>query len=92
MSAPSVTISDILAKIDKTEYLILPDGRTTLAMVTLKNGYTIRGESSCVCIENFNKALGEKYAFDNAVKKIWPLEGYLLAEKLFIEKGGRDGL
>lgn len=86
MNAPTVTMGDILAKIKKSEYLILPDGRTTLCMLTLENGYTIRGESSCVSIENFNVALGEKYAYENAVEKIWPLEGYLLAEHLWLNK------
>lgn len=73
----------ILAKIKKTEYLVLPDRRTTLCMITLENGYTLRGESSCVSIDNFNTALGEKYAYENAVEKIRPLEGYLLTEKLY---------
>ena len=88
MTAATVTISDVLGKIKKTEHLILPDGRTTLCMLTLENGYTIRGESSCVCIENFNVALGEKYAFEDAVKKIWPLEGYLLKQKLYDDAHG----
>jgi len=83
MNAPTVTMGGILAKIKKTEYLILPDGRTTLCMLTLENGYTLRGESSCVSAANFNVALGEKYAYENAVEKIWPLEGYLLTQKLF---------
>ena len=83
MNAPTVTMGGILAKIKQSEYLILPDGRTTLCMLTLENGYTIRGESSCVSIDNFNIALGEKYAYENAVEKIWPLEGYLLAQKLY---------
>ena len=83
MNAPTVTMGGILAKIKKTEYLVLPDRRTTLCMITLENGYTLRGESSCVSIDNFNTALGEKYAYENAVEKIWPLEGYLLTEKLY---------
>ena len=90
MNAPTVTMGGILAKIRKSEYLILPDGRTTLCMLTLENGYTIRGESSCVSIENFNVALGEKYAYENAVEKIWPLEGYLLRENLWKNQLGRS--
>lgn len=83
MHAPTVTMGGILAKIKKAEYLILPDGRTTLCMLTLENGYTLRGESSCVSIDNFNVALGEKYAYQNAVEKVWALEGYLLTERLY---------
>ncbi len=88
MNAPTVTMGGILAKIKKSEYLVLPDERTTLCMLTLENGYTLRGESSCVSLENFNVALGEKYAYENAVEKIWPLEGYLLTQKLYEAQNG----
>jgi hypothetical protein len=33
--------------------------------------------------EEYNQALGEKYAYEDAVNKIWQLEGYLLAEKRY---------
>jgi hypothetical protein len=77
-----VTKEDIQAKIAGVEYFIMPDGRTTIAHVTLRNGFTVRGESACVNAVNFNKELGEQYAMEKAVDKIWELEGYLLAEQL----------
>lgn len=84
-AAPTVTTSDILAKIKETTYTLLPDGRTTICQITLANGYTIIGKSACVCVENYNQALGEKYAFEDATSKIWELEGYLLKEQLYRE-------
>lgn len=79
----SVTASDIHAKIKASSYVLLPDGRTTICMLTLENGFTVRGESSCVDITRYNQALGEKYAFENAFDKIWQLEGYLLTQRRF---------
>lgn len=78
-----VTISDIMRKIKTTEYIRLSDGKTTICNITLENGYSVRGESACVDPAAFNLALGEKYAFENAVDKIWPLEGYLLQERRY---------
>lgn len=79
----AVTLADIQGKVKQTDYVILPDGRTTICMLTLENGFTVRGESACVVAANFNKALGEKYAYEDAINKCWPLEGYLLAEEIF---------
>jgi len=87
-AAPTVTTSDILTKIKETTYTLLPDGRTTICQITLANGYTIIGKSACVCVENYNQALGEKYAFEDAINKIWELEGYLLKEQLYWESRG----
>jgi hypothetical protein len=50
--------------------------------LTLKNGFTVTGESACASPENFDAELGRKIAFKNAREKIWQLEGYLLKEKL----------
>jgi len=75
-----VTMDSILKKIKSTEYIRLKDGKTTICNVTLENGYSVRGESACVDPGQFNLALGEKYAFEQAIDKIWPLEGYLLQE------------
>jgi len=34
----SVTMPSIQAKIKATEYILLPDGRTTICMITMQNG------------------------------------------------------
>ncbi len=78
-----VQASDIQAKIKSTTYTLLPDGRTTVCQITLKNGFTVNGSSACVVKEEYNQALGEKYAFEKAFDNIWELEGYLLAEKRY---------
>lgn len=57
-------------------------GLLTLCVLTLKNGFTVTGESACASPENFDAEIGRKIAYDNAVNKIWMLEGYLLKQKL----------
>jgi hypothetical protein len=51
--------------------------------MTLTNGFTVTGESACASPENFDAAIGEKIALEQARNKIWMLEGYLLKEKLY---------
>ena len=79
----AVSLNDILAKVKKTTYTILPDTTTTVCQLHMENGYVILGTSACVDPAKFNQALGEKYAYEDAVNKAWPLEGYLLAEEIF---------
>lgn len=59
-----------------------PAGTLTHCVITLPCGYTVTGESACVDPANYDKELGEKYALEQAVEKLWPLEGYLLAWRL----------
>ncbi|WP_249451677.1 Gp49 family protein, partial [Escherichia coli] len=44
--------------------------------------FTVTGESACASPENFDAEIGRKIARQNAVNKIWMLEGYLLKQKL----------
>lgn len=78
---PRVTKDSIEAKISKVDYLVLPDSTVTICNITLKNGYSVRGESACVDPRNFNVEIGKGLAYKQAFDKLWPLEGYLLAER-----------
>lgn len=79
---PTVTPEQLKDVIVGCTYTVLPNKRTTVCQLTLKNGYTVEGYSACVDARNFNKELGEKYSREQAEEKIWPLLGFLLAEKL----------
>lgn len=57
-------------------------GLLTFCVLTLKNGFTVTGESACASPENFDAEIGCKIAFNNAAAKIWPLMGYALKERL----------
>lgn len=86
-----VTPDSIKAKIAKIDYLVLPDSTVTLCNITLKNGYSVRGESACVDPRNFNVEIGKGLAYKQAFDKLWPLEGYLLAEKRQFQGGVQGG-
>ena len=80
----TVTLTGMLDKVVKTVYTVLPDTTTTVCQLFMKNGYVVIGTSACVDPNNFNKATGERIAYENAINALWPLEGYLLAESRFI--------
>ncbi len=86
----AITLPDILNKVKKATYTILPDTTTTVCQLFMENGYVVLGTSACVDPAKFNKALGEKYAYEDAINKVWPLEGYLLAEEIFKRNGADD--
>jgi len=54
----------------------------TICVLTLKNGFTVTGESACASPENFDAEIGAKIARENAKQKVWALEGYLLKQHL----------
>ena len=71
-------ILDSLVARSNVEYAVFGN-KLTVAVITLPSSFKVTGEASCVDANNFDKALGEKYALENAVEKLWELEGYLLA-------------
>ena len=54
----------------------------TFCVLVLKNGFTVTGESACASPENFDSEIGRKVARENAINKVWMLEGYLLKQEL----------
>ena len=58
----------------------------TLCVLTLKNGFTVVGKSACASPEKFDAELGRQIARQDAVNKIWPLEGYRLRSELAAAK------
>jgi len=80
LTAPRLTPDYIDKCIIKRQYHIFEDTQTTVCCLTLKNGFTVIGESACASPENFDIEIGQKIALENARNKIWLLEGYLLKE------------
>lgn len=90
--APRVSLADMEAKI-AAKYLINGEaavgdvpaheslGVLTLCILVMQNGFTIIGKSAPARAENYNKDLGEKLAYEDAIRQLWPLEGYLLRQR-----------
>lgn len=54
----------------------------TVHIIVMRNGFTVIGKSAPADSENFNEELGRKFAREDAIRQLWPLEGYALREKL----------
>ena len=80
--APRVTMDMVNAQIVGETYTVLPSGRVTVCELTLANGFTVRGESAVVFIENNVPETGREIARKNAVDQIWQLLGFRLRDQL----------
>ena len=84
LNAPRLTPDIIDSLIKEKAFHKLTDV-LTVCVLTLKNGFTVTGESACASPANYNQQIGESIAFTNARDKIWPLAGYALKQKLYEE-------
>lgn len=95
LTAPRVTPADIAANIaSEISFTVGNAARAlncpvstgadllTICVLTLKNGFTVTGESACASPENFDAEIGHKIARENAINKLWPLMGYALKQQL----------
>lgn len=54
----------------------------SICILVMNNGFTVIGKSAPASPENFNAGLGRKFAYEDAVRQLWPLMGFALREKL----------
>ena len=69
------------SEIKEVQYQRL-SGTVTHCTIVTKSGFTFTGESACVDPNNYNKELGEKYAYENAFEKMWMPYGFWLHKAL----------
>lgn len=81
-SPDKVTPEHIDATVKNVRF-IHAEPTSTIAIVTLRNDFTVIGHSACADPVNFDREIGERIALDDAKKQIWPLEGYLLRQRLW---------
>jgi hypothetical protein len=92
---PRVSLSDMQSKIATEAYFTagaagdalgipMHDSAKllTICIITMKNGFTLVGKSAPASPENFDQEKGNRFAYEDAIKQLWPLEGYALREKL----------
>jgi hypothetical protein len=54
----------------------------TICLVTMKNGFTVIGKTAPASPENFNAELGRQFAYEDAIRQLWPLMGFSLRDRL----------
>lgn len=86
LTAPRITPQDLDDTINEEAYYVFPDSTVTICLLTLKNGFTVIGESACASPENFDEQIGREVAFKDARNKLWPLLGFLLKDRLAREQ------
>jgi len=79
-TAPRVTLEGIQKKIKNVEYFY--SGTLTIAIIEMQNGFKAVGKAAPADPQNFDPGVGARYAYDDAFRQLWPLEGYALCEKL----------
>lgn len=78
-----VSLDSMEAKVVSVSYWHPPCGdHMTIAAVEMENGFILVGKTAPADPENFDAKLGEKFAYEDALRQLWPLEGYALCEKL----------
>lgn len=94
--APRVTLADIEGAISERadftagqacQALGIPTGSRALGamsicLLAMKNGYTVVGTSAPASLANFDPELGKKFAYEAAVRQLWPLMGFCLRDRL----------
>jgi hypothetical protein len=76
-----LSLDDIKSKIANEVFVRVGDTTTIACHLQLENGFVVTGTSACIDPAIFDQDIGQQIAYDNAVDKIWQLEGYLLAER-----------
>lgn len=82
LNTPRLSPDKIDAQIAGEAYHVFPGSTMTVCMLTLRNGFSVIGESAAASPENFDAEIGKKIARDNARNKIWAFEGYALRNAL----------
>lgn len=94
---PRVSLSDMEGKISAQHYFTAgqaiaalgqptnvnsPTDLLTICILVMANGFTIIGKSAPASPENFDEEKGKRFAYEDAIKQLWPLEGYALRDRL----------
>jgi hypothetical protein len=97
--APRVSLADMEGKIKQQHYFTAGEALTaikgagvagdplnllTICVLVMQNGFTVIGKSAPASAENFDTEKGRRFAYEDAIKQLWPLEGYALRERLSV--------
>jgi hypothetical protein len=78
-----VSLEAMKRRVSTVEYLH-PESipHMTICVILLNNGYALQGMSAPADPANYNEKLGEEFAYEDALRKMWPLEAYVMRDML----------
>ena len=79
----TLTRDAIEAKVVGELFVKVGDTTTIVCNLLLDNGFVVTGTSACIDPAIFDEVTGKQIAYDNAIDKMWQLEGYLLKQRRF---------
>jgi hypothetical protein len=79
---PSVTEQDVMKKIVRKTFTLLPGGTTVICEIVMQNGFVAHGQSIMGAGETSNTSAQAK-ALTNAVREVWDKEVYLFREMAY---------
>ena len=82
LNAARLVPADIDAVIVGEDYHVFEGTTLTVCCLKLRNGFTVTGESAAASAANFDEEIGRRIARENARRKVWVLEGYLLRQQI----------
>ena len=80
-TAPKVTKESIEGRIASVTYHRID--HLTICVIQMVNGFFQMGKAAPASPANYNQEVCERYAYEDAFRGLWPLEGYALCEKLY---------
>jgi len=75
--APRVTKESIEAKIKSVKYIT--HEHLTICILTMNSGFFQVGKAAPASPENYDAEVGKRFAYEDAFRGLWQLEGYLLS-------------
>jgi len=86
MSEITIKESEIKDIIEESDIEDIKMGvKTTVVMLTMKNGFVIIESSACVDPENYDHEIGIAMCIARIKDKIWMLEGYRLQNEVYLK-------
>jgi hypothetical protein len=98
-TAPRISLAMMESKIrerhdvNAASALGLDEGPLTVLSVcflVMDNGWTVVGKSAPASVANFNADLGKRLAYEDCIRQLWPLFGFLLRDSLARGDGVMD--
>jgi hypothetical protein len=93
-TAPRLTKDLLEKRIKAVRYFL--DGTLTICVIEAVNGFKVVGTAAPASEANFDPGVGQRYAYEDAFRQLWPLEGYALRSHLasagsLLDDNGRAG-